>query len=377
MDHLRRIAIVTGTRAEAGLLLPVMQAVQAHPDLTLQLIVAGMHLISGTHRDLPFTPAAKVRMQQPAAGAESDQHRAGQARVGRHHDAVALGTGVRHFAQAFVTLEPDIVVVLGDRIEAFAAATAAAVGGIRVAHLHGGDRAEGVADESLRHAISKLAHLHFPATAVSRRRLVRLGEHPAVIFNHGSPAVDGLARVQPADDRFDLIVMHHPTGADDAVEHHRMATLLQSTAGHRRLILLPNHDPGRDGIMDALHTARAQGHTANDQIRDHLPRAEFLSQLKAARGIVGNSSAGLIEAAVLRTPAVNVGDRQGGRETPASVISCSHDAAEISSALAQALTLDTRRLRHPYGRGDTGPRVADTLATLDPAHVPLRKRNAY
>ena len=373
----RRIAIVTGTRAEAGLLRPIIDAVEAHPALSLQLVVAGLHLIRGTHRDLPYAPAARVRMQQAVPDAEGARVAGRIPRSGRQHDAAALGRGVSGFARAFADLEPDVVVVLGDRIEALAAGSAAAVGGWRLAHLHGGDRAEGVADESMRHALSKLAHLHFPATATSRRRLIRMGEDPAVIFNHGSPAADGLADVAAADPDFDLIVMQHPTGADDATERQRMAATLAATRGHRRLILLPNHDPGREGIRAAIRDEITAGRTVDDQILDHLPRPDFLSRLKAARAIVGNSSAGLIESAILRTPAVNVGDRQGGRETPRSVISCGQAKTTIQRALARALSLDTRRMRHPYGRGDTGPRIARTLAEIDWDRVPLRKRNGY
>ena len=377
MDPARRIAIVTGTRAEAGLLRPVMQAVESHPGLTLQLVVAGTHLIRGTHRELPFTVAAKVAMQRAEPGSEGGRSAGKVAAVGRVRDAEALGRGVGGFARAFTKLDPDVVVVLGDRIEALAAASAAAVGGWRLAHLHGGDRAEGVADESMRHAISKLAHLHFPATATSRRRLIRMGEDPGVIFNHGSPAADGLRGVVADPGGPELVVMQHPTGGDDDAERRRMAATLSATAGHRRLILLPNYDPGRAGIVAAIQDHITAGRTARDQILDHLPRSEFLAQLKAAKAIVGNSSAGLIESAILRTPAVNVGDRQGGRETPATVVSCGDAENQIAAALQQALALDTRRMRHPYGRGDTGPRIAATLARIELEQVPLRKRNRY
>lgn len=357
MRHPRKIAVVTGTRAEYGLLETVMRAVDQHPRLTLQCVAAGMHLVTGTHHDIAFPIAAKVRLQKPD-------------RVGRHHDAVALGRGVSVFAEAFAQLEPDFVLVLGDRLEAFAAASAASVGGRRLAHVHGGDRAEGVADEAMRHATSKLAHLHFPATAQSRRRLVRLGEHPEVIFNHGSPAADGLDGVRPAQDAPTVIVMHHPVGDDDATEHRRMRDLLRVTEKYKPIVMSPNHDPGRDGIIRAIGEA---GVTPVD----HLPRPEFLARLKAARVIVGNSSAGLIEAAILKTPAVNVGSRQGGRETPPSVVSCAHEPRAIRSAIDHALALATKRLRHPYGRGDTGQRIADTLAEIDLDAVSLRKQNRY
>ncbi|MBB6429803.1 UDP-N-acetylglucosamine 2-epimerase [Algisphaera agarilytica] len=353
----RNIAVVTGTRAEYGLLETVMRAIDAHPKLSLQCVAAGMHLVTGTHQDIAFPIAAKVRMQKPD-------------RVGRHHDAVATGRGISVFAEAFAQLKPDVVLVLGDRIEAFAAASTASIAGIRVAHLHGGDRAEGVADEAMRHAISKLAHLHFPATAQSRKRLIRMGEDPATVFNHGSPAADGLSDIAPAEDAPEIIVMQHPIGDDDATEHQRMRGTLQATAKFSRLVMAPNHDPGRNGIAQAIHEAGVE-------VVDHLPRHEFIARLKAARLIVGNSSAGLIEAAVCKTPAVNIGPRQGGRETPNSVVSCGYGKRGVTQAIQQTLGLNTRRFRQPYGRGETGQQIAQSLASLRIEQIPVRKRNAY
>jgi len=359
----RTIAVVTGTRAEYGLLAPVMHAIDAHPKLQLQCVAAGMHLITGTHRDIAFPVAAKVRMQKPAPGNQG-------IRVGRYHDAAAAGRGISVFAEAFAQLDPEVVLVLGDRIEAFAAASAASIAGYRVAHLHGGDRAEGVADEAMRHAISKLAHLHFPATAQSKKRLVRMGESPAHIFNHGSPAVDGLAEIKPASGKPEVIVMQHPVGDDDDTERRRMRDTLLATSRFPRLVLAPNHDPGRDGIMQAIEDAEVG-------VVDHLPRPEFVARLKNAKLIVGNSSAGLIEAAVCKTPTVNIGNRQAGRESPNSVVSCPHGKRPLVGAINRALQLDPKTFRHPYGRGDTGLRIAETLATIALNRVPIHKRNTY
>ena len=358
------MAVVTGTRAESGLLETVMHAIDAHPALRLSVVAAGMHLITGTWRELPFKPAAKVAMQRKGQG-------------GRLADAAALGRGISGFAKVFDDLSPGFVLVLGDRIEAFAAASAGSVGGCRVAHMHGGDRAEGVADEAMRHAITKLAHLHLPATAQSRRRILRLGEDPAAVFNVGSPAVDGLADIPPAAPSLapNVIVMHHPVGDPPAVERQRMARILAATRGFgRRLILLPNHDPGREGIVAAID---AEKRGADDEVLAHLPRRDFVSRLKAASMLIGNSSAGLIEAAVCRTPAVNVGTRQAGREAPANVVSCADDPASMTQAIRAAATLDRTKLRHPYGPGRTGQTVAELLAEIDPAALPLRKRNCY
>jgi UDP-hydrolysing UDP-N-acetyl-D-glucosamine 2-epimerase len=356
----RRIAVVTGSRAEFGLLAPVMRAIDAESALELKTVVTGTHLSAGTKQDMidaGFTIDAEAPMQQ-----------AGEA--GRAADVAAMGRGIATIGEALAALEPTAVVVLGDRIEAFAAATAAHVGGYHLAHLHGGDRAEGVADEAIRHAISKLAHLHLPATAASRRRLIRMGEDSAHVHRVGSPAIDGLKQVKAAADAPAVIVLQHPIGECDAWEQAWMTQTLAATADVSLAVLMPNHDPGRDGIVQAIADAKVEAVT-------HWPRARFLSMLKGAQVIVGNSSAGLIEAAALKTPCVNVGPRQAGREKPNSVIDCDYGEANVRAAIEQARALDLRGMRHPYGRGDTGQRVAQLLADLDLNAVPLRKRNVY
>lgn len=357
MKAKRRIAVVTGTRAEYGLLETVMRAIDGHPALALQCVASGTHLTTSTWKDIALPIAAKVPMQK--AG-----------RVGRLEDAVALGRGVSGFTEAFASLRPDAVLVLGDRIEAFAAASAAAVAGIRLGHIHGGDRAEGVADEAMRHAITKLAHVHFAATAQSRRRIIRMGEPPAQVFNVGSPAVDGIRDIPAERSGPAVIVMHHPVGDADDVEARRMAAVLKATAGLDRLVLAPNHDPGRAGVLRAIREARVS-------MVEHLPRAVFVAKLKAADLIVGNSSAGLIEAAVCRTPCVNVGRRQAGREKPGNVVDSDERVRDIQTAIKQARSLQRSKLRHPYGRGTTGEAIAGHVASAAWDATPITKRNTY
>lgn len=356
----RRIAVVTGSRAEFGLLRSTLDALQTDPRVDLRVIVAGAHLATGTWkdvRDAGHHVAARVRMQ-----------RKGQS--GRLADAAATGRGISGFASAFAELKPAILLVLGDRIEAFAAAAAASIAGLHVAHIHGGDRAEGVADEAMRHAISKLAHLHLAATEGSRRRLIRMGEREDLVFNVGSPAVDGLAAVEPVEPRPGLIVLQHPVGASDAQEARWMKATLAATADRARVVLMPNHDPGRAGIVRAIEALR-------EPIIEHLPRVTFVRLLCSADAIVGNSSAGLIEAAVLGTPCVNIGPRQAGREKPSNVVDCDYGEAPVRTALKRALGRGRRKINHPYGPGGTGAAITELLTTIDLNDVPVRKRNTY
>lgn len=363
MNRLKNIAIVTGTRAEFGLLQTVMRAVDAHPKLCLQTVVSGAHFVTGSWRDIKqagFSIKAKVRMQR------ADE-------TGRAADAAALGRGVSGFTKAFVDLRPDAVVVLGDRIEAFAAASAAAVGGIRVVHLHGGDRAEGVADESMRHAITKLAHLHLPATAASAKRIQRMGEDASRIHIVGSPAVDGLTQIKATAQAAPYcIVMHHPVGDTPDVEQRIMAAVLKASQKHNPIVMAPNLDPGRQGVMQAIQASESQF-----EFVTHMPRQAFLDMLKGASFIIGNSSAGLIEAAVVKTACVNVGPRQNGREKPANVVDTPPHLRAIQQAIKTAIAQPLQRMKHPYGDGHTGERVTGLLAGLKPSQIQVRKQNTY
>jgi UDP-hydrolysing UDP-N-acetyl-D-glucosamine 2-epimerase len=380
----RRIAIVTGSRAEFGLLRPVMRAVQQRQGLELLVIAAGSHLVS------PALTFYEVRKQFEVADSVPMQI---AGKTSRAHDVQALGRGIARFGRSFERLSPDWIVVLGDRIEAFAAASAGSIGGFAVAHIHGGDRAEGVADEAMRHAITKLAHLHLAATEESAGRIRRLGERPESVQVVGSPAIDDLAMIPPlesaADEdlgRPDAVFLMHPIGRSSEREEQAAAAALEALlawrAGARVLALHPNLDPGRAGIMEAIEGAAAR-EPGRVKVASHLPRDRFVGLLRRVaerRGVlVGNSSAALIECAALRVPAVDIGPRQAGRERTGNVVMAAGEQPEqVARAIAQAAQLDLTGLEHPYGDGRAGSRVAEILATTSP-HDPklLRKRNTF
>jgi UDP-hydrolysing UDP-N-acetyl-D-glucosamine 2-epimerase len=374
----RTVAVVTGSRADFGLLRPVMRAVGEHPDLDLKVVVTGTHLLR-PERTLDEVAAefdidAVIPMQREWSS-------------GRLADAAALGRGVSGFTAWLGNRSGgaavDVVAVLGDRIEAFAAASASAVGGVRVAHLHGGDRATGIADEGLRHAITKLAHIHLPATERSAQRIRDMGEDPDRVHVVGSPAIDGLDEIpaldEPAYDalgRPEIVFLMHPAGAEAAQEQAGAERVLAlCRAAGRVLAMHPNHDPGREGIVAAISHSPAPA-------REHLPRPEFIGLLRRVRAIVGNSSAGLIECAALGVPCVNIGPRQAGRERPANVIDAplpaAGDGSAVASALARGLAQPPGRVEHPYGdgrEGGAGGRAARVLAEFDARRHALAKRN--
>lgn len=430
----RRVCIVTGTRAEFGLLVPVMDAIKKRKDLELQVVAAGAHFLkpARTIREVEakYTIAARVPMQM-------------QGKTGRDADAAALGRGVEGFARAFKRLKPDWVVVLGDRIEAFAAASAASIAGIAVCHIHGGDRAEGIADEAMRHAITKLSHLHCAATKLSAERIRKMGEKPEHVHVTGSPAIDGLSKVKPMGDgeaaKYGdprVIILLHPSGhlhgetvrfrprvlqdhfgpdmprlprsvpfaAYERAERTFAAFTYFATTclpdepllgtcrnagltacggnGPRGLFLHPNADPGGDQILEKW---QANSRFCGWPVVPHIPRHAFVSLLKRMaqkkRGLmVGNSSAGLIECAALGVPALNLGPRQAGRERTRNVVDA--DPLDTIGVIGRVRAADRLAGKLPrsthFGDGRAGPRIAALLAKTNP-HDPglLRKRNSY
>lgn len=375
----RRVAVVTGTRAEFGLLRPVMHAIARRKELSLMVIASGSHLVSPalTFHDVKrdFAIADVVPMQ--IAG-----------RTGRLEDVESLARGIGRFGRSFAKLRPDWVLTLGDRIEAFAAASAASVGGFALAHVHGGDRAEGVADEAMRHAITKLAHLHFPATPTSRDRIIRMGEDPARVHCVGSPAMDELAKIAPLNDEAfvqfgapTIIFLLHPTGQPDEIEEATATAILdtlRAQPAERLLIMEPNLDPGRDGIMRAIRAAGLPSHSNIDR-STWIALLKRLAVTQPARGVlVGNSSAGLIEAAAIRLPVVDIGLRQRGRERCENVTHIDHVTSEsLVRAMAQSRSTPAS-YQHPYGDGGTSERIAHLLVAINPRDaLMLRKQNMY
>src|SRR6185312_13481038 len=321
----RNICFVTGTRAEFGLMRPVLRGLRDHPKLSLQLIATGMHLD-------PAHGSGVQAIEQD--GWTIDRVVPWEAGSGCDRSTTARNTGLATtgLAKAFSELSPDVVLVTGDRVEALAAATAAHLCGCVVAHIHGGDRAAGQADDCLRHAISKLSHIHFPATRQSAQRLFKLGEDKWRIHLAGSPGLDGItsdaapseeveAAVGPLKARRYALVVLHPVDADQKLESERARMLLDAVSEipfEQILMVYPNNDPGCGGIIRVWDELARQarpvlppwGKDGRFRLERDLPRPIFLGLMRDAAVLIGNSSSGIIEAASFRTPVLDVGPRQ-------------------------------------------------------------------
>lgn len=367
----RRIAVVTTSRADYGLLSGLMRAVKRDPALRLQVVAAGSHLskaFGATAREIEgdgFRIAARV---PTAPGSDSPKAA-----------AEALGSGVKSFSRAFSRLRPDIVVVLGDRLELLAACSAAVALRIPIAHLHGGESSEGVLDEQVRHAVTKLAHLHFAAAESYRRRLLRMGEDPRRVFNFGAPGLESLKELEPLTARelsrrlgFDLsgpfaVVTVHPDSLASGADRTLRAVLAAlDRRGLRSVLTYAGADAGGRALNRIL-ARYAAARPGRAVAVASLGQRAYLSLLRHAAVVVGNSSSGVIEAPSLRKPTVNVGPRQDGRLRAPSVIDCAPDAAAVSAALGRALSPTFRaRCRgvNPYGTGRVSSRIAGALKAV-------------
>jgi len=373
----RKICVVTGTRAEYGLLKSLMEAIAAHPRLRLQLVVTGMHLVPGfgfTVEDI-VRDGWKISLKIPIY----------TGRDRREDLGAALGKLVGELSRWLLAGRSDFVVVLGDRVEALGGALSALASGIPLAHIHGGDIAPGEMDDRIRYAITSLANVHFASTAQSRARLIRTGQSPATVHTVGSIGLDEIYALKQklsegnssdvrrsfglAENKEMIMVVHHPCGFGAAVEYEHTQAILSACEGYQGLIIGPNSDPGHSGILRAIRqfvknrsNCRKWGFFVN------LDRTSYLEALWSADVLVGNSSSGVLEANALGTAAVDVGPRQEGRQRNGNaIIHCPYDAGRIRRAIRAGLELGRSRKIRPsraFGSGRTGPKIADILAEL-------------
>ncbi len=368
----RRIAVITGTRADFGVLRSTIQALRARRDVQLRVIATGMHLLPRfgyTLRDVQreFGPvAARVRMQR-GDDAPLDQ-------------ALGLARGVSGIAKALLENRSELVLVLGDRIEAMAGALAAVTSGRFLAHIHGGDLAAGDFDDALRDAITQLADLHLVASDAAAKRVRSLGAAAGRVVRVGAPGLDLLREPhQPAEQRWSsddafwqdaALVVYHAHGRSRETEAQVMTNVLEAVraARLRRVIIYPNTDRGNAGVISAIKThlsAHARGGAADASAFRSVPHDRYARWLRAARVLVGNSSSGIIEAPFVGTPSVNVGQRQAGRVAGGpSVLHAGESQPSIARAVRRALQLPRRRSTRVYGDGRAGARIARILATI-------------
>lgn len=371
----RKICIVTGSRAEYGLLRPLLKEVSVDPELTLQLVVTGMHLseeFGSTYKEIE------------SDGFNIDE----KIDIGLHSDtptgiAESMGLAMSGFAKAYERVRPDIVVVLGDRFEIFIAAAAATVSRCHIAHLHGGERTEGVIDEVFRHSITKMSHLHFASTEEYRRRIIQLGEDPSRVFNVGAIGLDNirdlklLAKEELEDqlntkfNKHNLLVTFHPVTLEDNTSGEQFQILLDVLNGLKDTNIIftkSNADTGGRAINNMIDEY-VLNNSENTLSFASMGQLLYLSTLQFVDAMAGNSSSGIIEAPSFKIGTINIGDRQKGRIKAESIINCQPLKDDINRAFQKLYSKEFQKIlknvENPYGTGGAAKKIKEILKKYD------------
>lgn len=382
MPRKRKICIITGSRSEYGLLRCLMRELSEDKDVDCPFIVTGSHLAPEfglTWQEIEkdgFKITKKVEMLL-----SSDT---------RNGTCKSMGLAMIGMTEALEELRPDIVVVLGDRFEIFAAATAAMVCGYPLAHIDGGELTEGAIDDSFRHCITKMAHLHFTATERYRLRVIQLGEMPDRVYNVGGIHVDALKNISLLDKKQvetklgtplsgkTICVTYHPETLDNNPQEKHVRALLDALmmlVDTTIIITLPNADPGSRTIIEKIRKFGNQ--SGNVHIFESLGHTCYLSLLQYVDVVVGNSSSGIVEAPLFAIGSVNIGDRQKGRVSGESIINVPPEKESIYQAIRRAQSAEfkagLKSLENPYGTGGAAARIKDILKQVELAGL-IRKR---
>ncbi|WP_252179581.1 UDP-N-acetylglucosamine 2-epimerase [Endozoicomonas sp. 4G] len=376
---MRKVFYVSGTRADFGLMEDTLKKIHSHPELSLSIIVTGMHLLEdygNTWQEIKHAGLDIVHKVPVSLSGSS-----------KRDMSLAIGENIIAYTHILEIEKPDVLLLLGDRGEMLAGAIAAAHLNIPVVHIHGGERS-GTIDESIRHAITKFAHYHLVATENSRQRLIRMGEMPDNIVVTGAPGLDSIVNLKFVQkellfNRYELnpnkplfLVLFHPVvqQIDSLSEQVNNLLSVVLELGQPVLMLMPNSDAGGQEIKREID--KLEDHP-NLKLAIHVPRNDFLSLVKYADVLVGNSSSGIIEAASLGTKVLNVGTRQNLRERSANVVDVGTSQIEIRNGLMQAMSIRGKKWTNVYGDGTASDKIVRFLndVTLDSAV--LEKANAY
>jgi GDP/UDP-N,N'-diacetylbacillosamine 2-epimerase (hydrolysing) len=381
---MKKILYISGTRADYGLMRTVLSRIQEAPGLKLEVIATGMHLMPEFGNSVEDIARDGFTIHKVPVLHERDT---------RESMAEFVGEQVVSLTKKVSEIRPDLILLLGDRGEMLAGAIVGTYAGIPVAHIHGGEITSTV-DEPVRHVITKLAHLHLPATKKSARRIIRMGEDPSRVHVVGAPGLEPILsgtftpkeelikryRINP--DQPLVLVVQHPVSAEVADAAGQMRSTLGAVAGSgcQAIVVYPNADAGGRKMIKVIEEFSRK----SPQIQAHinLPHDDYLGLLHIASVLVGNSSSGIIEAPSFHLPVVNIGTRQEDRERAGNVIETGYTEREIAAALEKALSDNdflesVRHCKNPYGKGDSSKRIVELFRHTDFAEMGTQKKNFY
>jgi len=371
---MKKVCVVTGTRAEYGLLKPVIDKIHCAEDLELQLVATGMHLspeFGLTYKEIeadgyPVTDKVEMLLSSDTG-------------VGI---TKSMAVALMGFGECFERLKPDVVVILGDRYEMLMVASAAMVAKIPIAHIHGGEITEGAMDDAIRHSLTKMSHIHFATTQEYRHRIIQLGENPDTVFHVGSLGVENIREEKlmnkaefedsigfSVDDNT-IIVTYHPVTLENIpskVQFEKLLTVIENNVNLRVIFTKANSDT--DGrIINQMIDEFAKKHSDRCAAFTSLGRVRYLSALQFCTAVVGNSSSGIIEAPSFHIPTVNIGNRQQGRLCADTVISCGYEVEDIENAIDIAFSKEFRNklpdMTNPYEKENTSEQIVQKIREL-------------
>lgn len=379
----KKICVVTSTRAEYGLLRSLMKKVIKENSYELQIIATGMHLspeFGNTYKEIEsdgFKINDKIEILLSSDSA-----------IGI---SKSMGLAIISFAEAFERLNPDLIIVLGDRYEIFSICSAAVVAKIPIAHLHGGETTEGAFDEAFRHSITKMSHLHFTSTEEYKNRVIQLGENPERVFNVGAIGVENITSMKlleksdlekslgfKLDKPFGLVTFH-PTTLENNTSKAQFEELLRAMDERKdmKFILTKANSDTNGRIINNLIDKYSEQNSERIIAFTSMGILRYLSAMKYCSFVMGNSSSGIIEAPTFNIPTINIGDRQKGRIQAESVINCVADKDSITSAMKKALSkeflLDIKHIKNPYGNGYTSEKIYNVVNEKLKRKIELKK----
>ena len=368
---MRKICVVTGTRADWGLLSPIAKALKARPDVIVQIVATNMHLspkFGNTYKEI-LADGFKINCHVSML---DDTNTPG-------NTVRSMGVAMSGFASVFEELKPDMILILGDRYEMLTVAGAALIFGIPIAHIAGGAVSRGAYDDSIRHCITKMSHLHLTETEAYRRRVIQLGENPKYVFNVGAMGVYNINQMQyPPREELEqsigttvpegsLLCTFHPATLDSVppkVQCENLLSALDQFPDHKVIFTYPNNDTNGAVIIDLIN-AYAKAHPDRVAVFPSLGMKKFLSALHCVSAVIGNSSSGIVEVPSMRIPTLNIGIRQLGRMAADSVVNCGVSVQEIAEGLRTVLSDECQeRCRHtvnPYEQPDTLDKIVKVV----------------
>lgn len=371
----KKICFFTGTRAEYGLLKPLIDELRAEKTVELQLIVSGMHLspeFGLTYKEISLDGFSKVEKVEILLSSDTS--------VGV---SKAMGLGMISYSEVLERLRPELLIGLGDRFELFSIVSAALVNNIPVAHIHGGELTFGAYDDSFRHAITKMSHLHFTSTEEYRKRVIQLGEDPKNVFNVGAIGLDNIKKMKllskseleesisfKLDKPFFMVTYHPETLHRHSAGNHMIELLhaLDYFKDYKIIFTKPNADNGGHEISRLIDNYVKKNQN-RAKVFESLGQLRYLSALNHAHMVIGNSSSGIIEMPGFKKPTVNIGDRQKGRIFPLSIIQCESDHGSIRRAIKTGLSEKTRekfkKTDNIYGKGNTAKKIKEIIVSQD------------